>query len=355
MTLTRRDILMQVGMAGGAGATFAAMQMLGLTPATPAAAADFALPAGSGKGRSVVVLGAGIAGLVATYELQRAGYTVTMLEARDRVGGRVWTIRGNEPIVQMDRPQQRASFSPGLYFNAGAARIPSVHHAILGYAKRLGVPMETFVNSHHATGWDFGGKVHRGRHMIYSFQSRLAELLAKAVDGKALNSAMPKEELEQFRQFLGFYGGLDAKGVPTGQAALGFTDWPGGYDDPGRPLDPLTLKDVLPGQAAAFPQIFQSIIDMQPTMLQPVGGMDRDRPGTLPPGEDQRPFQPAGQRHPPRGRSGPDRASRRRHPRRFLRLHAAGQFAQPHPQRFLPGQASGAQGRALSEKRQGRI
>lgn len=274
MTLTRRDILMQVGMAGGAGATFAAMQMLGLTPATPAEAADFALPAGSGRGKSVVVLGAGIAGLVATYELQRAGYAVTVLEARDRVGGRVWTIRGSDRVIQVDRPDQRANFSPGQYFNAGAARIPSIHHAILGYAKRLGVPMETFVNSQMAAGWDFGGKVHCGRQMVYSLQARLAELLAKAVDGKALNVPMPKEELEQFRQFLGFYGGLNDKGVPIAQAAFGFTDWPGGYDDPGRPLDPLTLKEVLPSQGAAFPQIFESIIDMQPAMLQPVGGMD---------------------------------------------------------------------------------
>jgi hypothetical protein len=50
MSITRRDILMQVGMAGGAGATFAAMQMLGLTLATPVEAADFALPTGSGRG-----------------------------------------------------------------------------------------------------------------------------------------------------------------------------------------------------------------------------------------------------------------------------------------------------------------
>jgi monoamine oxidase len=275
MTLTRRDILMQVGMAGGAGATFAAMQMLGLTSATPVEAADFALPRGSGSGKSVVVLGAGIAGLVAAYELQLAGYGVTVLEARDRVGGRVWTIRGSEQIVQTDRPDQRASFSPGQYFNAGAARIPSVHHAILGYAKRLGVPMETFVNGHMATGWDFGGKVHRGRQMRNDMQGRVVELLAKAIDARALDAAMPKDELEQFRQFLQFYGGLNDKGVLVAQPSSGFSDWPGGFDDPGTPLDPLTIKDMLPNRGAAFPQIFEAIVDMQPTMLQPVGGMDQ--------------------------------------------------------------------------------
>jgi len=274
MSITRRDVLMQVGMAGGAGATFAAMQMLGLTLATPVEAADFALPPGSGRGKSVVVLGAGIAGLVAAYELQRAGYAVTVLEARDRVGGRAWTIRGREQIVQMDRPLQRANFSPGLYFNAGPARIPSTHTAILGYAKRLGVPMETFVNSHMATGWDFGGKVYRGRQMVNDLQGRIAELLAKAIDAHALDTAMPKDELDQFRQFLQFYGGLNDKGVLVAQPSSGFSDWPGGYDDPGKPLDPLTLKEILPDRGAAFPQIFEAIIDMQPTMLQPVGGMD---------------------------------------------------------------------------------
>lgn len=275
MAVTRRDILMQVGLAGGAGATFAAMQMLGLTRATPAGAADFALPRGSGRGKSVVVLGAGIAGLVAAYELQMAGFEVMVLEARDRVGGRVWTIRGSEPIVQTDRPDQRAGFSPGQYFNAGAARIPSVHLAILGYARRLGVPMETFVNSHMATGWDFGGKVHRGRQMRNDMQGRVVELLAKAIDTEALNTAMPKDELEQFRQFLQFYGGLNDKGVLVAQPNSGFSDWPGGYDDPGSPLDPLTIKEMLPNRGAAFPQVFEAILDMQPTMLQPVGGMDR--------------------------------------------------------------------------------
>ena len=127
MGVSRRDVLMRVGAAGGAGALLAAMNMLGLSPATPASAAQFALPPASGNGKSVVVLGAGIAGLVSAYELQQAGYQVTVLEARNRVGGRAWTIRGNDRIEQIDRPLQQAGFSEGMYFNAGPARIPSCH------------------------------------------------------------------------------------------------------------------------------------------------------------------------------------------------------------------------------------
>src|SRR5512132_3375187 len=144
MTLTRRTLLEQVGAVGGAGALLAAMNLLGLSAATPAAAANFSLPKTSGNGKSVVVLGAGIAGLVAAYELQKAGYRVTVLEARNRVGGRAWTIRGGDRVEQIDRPLQRASFDPGLYFNAGAARIPSTHRVILGYARQFGVKFETF-------------------------------------------------------------------------------------------------------------------------------------------------------------------------------------------------------------------
>jgi len=275
MGISRRDVLMRVGVAGGAGAMLAAMNMLGLSPATPASAASFALPPASGNGKSVVVLGAGIAGLVSAYELQQAGYRVTVLEARNRVGGRAWTIRGGDAVEHIGHAPQQSSFSDGMYFNAGPARIPSWHHAILGYAKRLNVPMEVFVNSHMATGWDFNGKVHTGRRMVNDMQGRTAELLAKAIDQGALDTAMPKEELGQFRQFLRFYGGLNDKGVLTAQGSSGYSDWPGGYDDPGKALEPLTIKEMLPSQAAAFPQIFQAIIDMQPTMMQPVGGMDR--------------------------------------------------------------------------------
>src|SRR4051812_986294 len=106
MALTRRSLLEQIGRAGGGGAAYMAMETLGLALPTPAGAENFSLPRSSGSGRSVVILGAGIAGLVSAYELKKAGYRVTVLEARDRIGGRAWSIRGGDRIVQTGRPDQ---------------------------------------------------------------------------------------------------------------------------------------------------------------------------------------------------------------------------------------------------------
>ena len=275
MAFTRRDLLMRVGAVGGAGATFAAMQMLGLAAVTPASAADFMLPPTSGHGKKVVILGAGIAGLVSAYELRRAGYDVTVIEARDRVGGRSWTIRGRETVRQVDRPLQQSNFSDGLYFNAGPARIPSTHHLILGYARRFGVPLEVFVNYNESAKWDFGGNVVPQRRMVAGLRGGLGELLAKAIDGHALDAAMTKDELGHFRDFIQFWGQLDKAGKPRPTSDAGFAVEPGGYQHPEQPLPPLTLRQALPVDGAAFPHIFTHLIDFQATMLQPVGGMDR--------------------------------------------------------------------------------
>src|SRR5262245_14839851 len=77
--------------------------------AAPAASIDTRITR-KGKARRVLVLGAGLSGLVAGYELDRAGHEVVILEGRTRPGGRVHTLR--EP------------FSDGLFAEAGAGRIP---------------------------------------------------------------------------------------------------------------------------------------------------------------------------------------------------------------------------------------
>src|SRR6476661_5547010 len=195
MALTRRALLEQIGRVGGLGATYMAMETLGLAIPTPVGAEKFSLPKGSGSGRSVVILGAGIAGLISAYELQRAGYRVTILEARERIGGRSWTIRGGDRIAQNGRPDQLATFDQGLYFNAGPARIPSSHRLILNYARRFGVQLEPFINVNRNASWDFGGKVHPERRMVEDMRGHLVELLAKAIDRKALDGVVPNDEL----------------------------------------------------------------------------------------------------------------------------------------------------------------
>jgi monoamine oxidase len=83
--------------------------------------------------RKVLILGAGMAGLVAAHELSKLGHDVAILEARTRPGGRVHTLR--EP------------FSDGLYAEAGAARIPENHDLTLKYVKEFGLPLEPFYPS----------------------------------------------------------------------------------------------------------------------------------------------------------------------------------------------------------------
>jgi monoamine oxidase len=200
---------------------------------------------------------------------------VTVLEARDRIGGRSWTIRHGDRIVQTGRPDQVASYDPGLYFNAGPARIPSTHRLILGYARRFGVQLEPFINVNRSAGWDFGGKVEPERRMVEDMRGHLAELLAKAIDRKALDGLVPKDELAAVRGFLAPYANIDQDGVyrPTGRS--GFAVAGGGYDRAPVPLPPLGLKELAPSQSVVLPYVFEHIWDMQSTMLQPVGGMDR--------------------------------------------------------------------------------
>jgi monoamine oxidase len=90
----------------------------------------FALPASDKPHKKILILGAGMAGLTAGYELKRAGHDVAILEARHRIGGRVHTLR--EP------------FAPGLYAEVGAMRIPKVHRRTLSYIEYFGLPTRPF-------------------------------------------------------------------------------------------------------------------------------------------------------------------------------------------------------------------
>ena len=122
--ISRRQLLNAVGAAGGAAAVHAAATALGLLP-TAARAGQPALRPAGGRPRHVVVIGAGIAGLTAAYELRKAGHRCTVLEASHRPGGRNLTLRRGDVVDELGA-RQTCGFDdhPDLYFNAGPARIP---------------------------------------------------------------------------------------------------------------------------------------------------------------------------------------------------------------------------------------
>ena len=190
---------MRVGQAGGYSAAFTMMQSLGLLPITASAAATSRAPAGSGKGTSVVILGGGIAGLSSAYELGKLGYTCTLLEARERIGGRNWTVRNGTKVEFTTGFTQNCAFGEGLYQNVGPARLPSIHKTMLGYCRELGVPLEVEVNTSRSAYLQAnhldGGKTVQNRQVEYDTRGHVSELLAKCIQRGALD-----QELSRRRQ-----------------------------------------------------------------------------------------------------------------------------------------------------------
>ena len=179
---SRRDLLSLIGTVAGSAAMYHAMMSLGL-------AADSAYTgpiklSGDVRGASVLILGAGLAGMTAALELRNAGYKVQVLEFNRRPGGRNWTLRGGDTFTELGGQKQTCEFEDGLYFNPGPWRIPYHHRAILDYCKRLNVALEPFVQLNHNAFLHapsaFGGKPQRIREIKADFQGEVAELLAKA-------------------------------------------------------------------------------------------------------------------------------------------------------------------------------
>ena len=103
MSITRREFIAGVAQAGGFGAAFMTMHSLGLLGmAETAQQRDFPLPPSTGRGTKVIILGAGIGGLVAAYEMRRAGFDCTVLEARDRIGGRIFTLHPDDTRASVE-------------------------------------------------------------------------------------------------------------------------------------------------------------------------------------------------------------------------------------------------------------
>jgi monoamine oxidase len=114
---TRRTLLRRAGLGA-----------LGLT-----ALGRLAPAARGGTTPSVVVVGAGLAGLTCAYRLRRAGYVAQVYEASDRVGGRCWTLRD--------------AFDDGQIAEHGGELIDQGHNAIRNLAQELGLSLDNLLRA----------------------------------------------------------------------------------------------------------------------------------------------------------------------------------------------------------------
>jgi monoamine oxidase len=279
--LSRRGLLELIGASVGGAAMYQAMTSLGFAAESP-----YRGPIkleGDPKGASVVILGAGLAGMTAAYELGRAGYKVQVLEYNARPGGRNWTLRGGDVYTELGGATQICEFDAGLYLNPGPWRIPYHHHAILDYCRRFGVALEPFIQLNHNaylhSANAFDGRPQRVRDVKADFEGGLSELLAKAVRKGALDDAASKEDQEILLEALRDLGALDKDfrymGGDDSAWHRGYAKDPGGGLD-ARPVngEPIGIHDILSSRLWRGLQNFLGY-DFQTTMFQPVGGMGR--------------------------------------------------------------------------------
>jgi monoamine oxidase len=288
MALTRRALLWRVAKLGGLGAAYETLAALDFirTPAAEAAALE--LPADAGRGQRVAILGAGLAGLTAAYELDRAGYDCVILEAADRPGGRVLTLRRGDSFRETHEPKpQRCTFDDGLYFDAGASRIPHTHTRVIDYCRRFGVALQPHVFASRAglvrSRNLRGGRPQRLRRVLHDLQGHVVELLAKCSRTPGIDLPVQEDDVEALREMLRRMGGLGtARWVRPGRFAYtnregraGFARPPAGPGEPGVPLTPIGLDEILRSDVWHGALFADARLAMQASLLEPAGGMDR--------------------------------------------------------------------------------
>src|SRR5215510_12490995 len=267
--LTRRRFLEQLGAVGGSSLVMTAMNSWDLMAGE--AGQRPALTGRPAKAR-VLVLGAGISGLVVAYELGKLGYDFRVLEARDRVGGINWTIRRGSEHTEINGERQVCTFDEGLHLNVGPWRIPYTHTGVLNYCKELNVPLQIFVNEADASYFYYEGnaagslsnKRVRLREVKADMIGRTNELLVKAIDQRRLDSPLTADDQQKLVTFLVGQGYLDS----NDRRYMAFTN-----RGPGDPYDFSALIQ------SGFWNRMRSVPPTEGTaaapMFQPIGGMDQ--------------------------------------------------------------------------------
>jgi len=278
--MTRRRFLEKLGRVGGTAAVMAAMNAFGIS--TASARERPPELKGSGKGKKILILGAGHAGATCAYELSKLGYEITILEARAFSGGRAQTARRGFTAQEMGNEAEKCEFDEGLYINIGPWRIPYHHYSTLYYAKHFKVPLEIMVNdndasfvySHKGKG-PLANKRIRRTEIKADARGYTAELVAKAASTGKLEGLLQPDDKEMFLEYLIHEGHLRSQDLSyRGTEARGWKIHPAAGLNAGEESEPYAFKDVLD---SGLWQFFESVpeFDMQHTMFQPVGGMDQ--------------------------------------------------------------------------------
>jgi monoamine oxidase len=278
-SLSRRSLLHMIGTVAGSTAMYNAMTEMGY-----AQESGYAGPPKLGAvkpGASVLILGAGIAGMVAAMEMRDAGYKVTVLEYNGRAGGRNWSLYGGDTYTELGGFTQHVQFDPGQYINPGPWRLPHHHYGILHYASKLGVTLEPFqqVNYNayvHNTNAN-GGKPKRYREVQADFHGHVAELLAKSTKQSALDQDVTKEDQAILLEALRGWGALDkdmkyAKGRASSNRRGPEIDDGGGLNSLPTYSEPDSMHTVLNSymwRAIGWGHDYE----YQTSIFQPKGGM----------------------------------------------------------------------------------
>lgn len=240
---------------------------------------------GSGNGTKVIVIGTGSGGCPAAYELINLGYEVSIIEARDRVGGHAWTIEGGSVGEEYGKGVQTCDWPEGFWWDAGPSRVPFFHNGFFHYCRELNVPLIDHKNL-NLNGWVYAdgieGNLDGTKMRLHELQSDMggytSQYLAMALNQNALDEPLTEDDLESWKNYLINWGMLDPVDFTYGKTShRGYNVLPDVYSS-GEVNDPYPLSDLLPFadtimQNAGGYLAATSSFTWQTTMVKPKGGM----------------------------------------------------------------------------------